>query len=373
MRHHLMTGATGFVGSAIALELLAEPENEITGIVRVADGRNPTLRLRTTLHELIDAYALPSSLHAAVDTRVHATPGDVTETSCGVPPERYLHGCEFWHCAASLQYQDRHKEHIDRTNVTGTLHAMQLARALPARRVNLVSTAYVAGSRSGLVAPVEARVEGLNNHYERSKVAAEDIAARSELPLRILRPAIVIGHSLTRHALNFNGMYGFLRGLGKFRGALERTQPGLAKRVELRLRADPDGDMGLVPVDHVAQEAAALSRLDAPAGIYHLTNPTPPTIGLAIETTFRVAGLRPPELVGPGVELGALDRKLQQGVDFYNSYLVHPKVFDRSGTDSVLGAAAAPGLHLDRKALHAFCDWFMEVLEAEQRALPVAR
>ena len=49
MTVHVLTGATGFVGGAIALELLDEGTNEIVGIVRETEPGQATTRLRTAL------------------------------------------------------------------------------------------------------------------------------------------------------------------------------------------------------------------------------------------------------------------------------------------------------------------------------------
>ena len=370
---HVITGITGFVGSAISLKLLLYSNDVVIGIVRTNNGMKPTQRLHDVLHPLVDAYGLPARLHQAVDERVTAAPGDVWEPGCGVVDHTHLQGAEFWHCAASLQYQDRHREIIERTNIQGAAHALQLARALGCQRFNLISTAYVAGCRSGSIPAGKAKLDGVNNHYERSKVQAENLALASNMPVRILRPGIVIGHSQTRHALNFNGLYGFLRGLVKFRGAMERAQPGLPERLQVKMRVDPEGDLGLVPVDHVAYEAAALSLVDAAPGFYHLTNPTPPTIGDAVQATFTEAGLQPPTLVEETSRLSAIDRKLQQRLDFYSSYMINPKVFDRSSTDAVLGSQAAPGLSMDGERLASFCQWYIERLAAGRAALPVSR
>jgi nucleoside-diphosphate-sugar epimerase len=372
MTLHVLTGATGFVGSAILLELLAHGAERVVGVVRPAPGLSPVARLRSVLHPLVPAYGLPASLHRLIDTRVEAVAGDVSAPSCGVEPEP-LRGAEFWHCAASLQYQDRHQELIYSTNVAGTRHAVQLAEAMGASRLNMVSTAYVAGSQTGTILEVPGDAERVNNHYERSKLEAERLVEGSAVPSRVLRPGIVIGHATTLHALNYNGMYGFLRGLVKFARALDRAQPGLSTTLQVRMRVDAEGWLGLVPVDHVAQEAVALSALDAPPGIYHLTNPCPPTTVEVLNVCFDVVGMQRPVCVGEGEPLGSIDLKLQAGTDFYKSYLVRPKQFDRTHTDRVLGARAAPRVLLDAPSLERFCRWYMDMLDAETAALPVAR
>lgn len=369
---HLVTGATGFVGSAIVLELLLRTDATVVGVVRGRPDEAPTRRLRAVLHGLIEAYALPQRLHAAIDARVHAVEGDLQSPACGVAEDPRLSGAEVWHSAASLQYQDRHQEQIYATNVDGTRNVVALARRIGAQRLNHVSTAYVAGTKTGLIQPEPGELSHTNNHYERSKILAEALATESGLPTRILRPGIVIGHGATRHALNYNGLYGFIRGLWKFRNALDRAQAGLGARTLVHLRADAEGDLGLVSVDAVAAEAVGLSLVDAAPGIYHLTNPTPPTTGLTMRCAFESVGLPAPALVRDFETHTALDRKLQQGVDFYNAYLVAPKRFDRSATDAALGDAVAPGLALGEDALRAFCDWYVEILDAAPETLRVA-
>lgn len=362
---HLVTGATGFVGSALVLELLERTDARVYGVVRARDGESPTARLRSVLHGLVGAYDLPDRVHRAIDTRVAAVEGDVWEPECGVAEDPRLIGVEVWHSAASLQYQDRHKDQIYRTNVDGTRNLVSLAKRVGARRLNHISTAYVAGFQTGLIQPLPGALEQTNNHYERSKIIAEELVTGSGLSVRVMRPAIVIGHSRTLHALNYNGLYGFLRGLWKFRNALDRAQAGLGGSTKVHLRCDEEGDLGLVPVDAVVAEAVGLSLVDAAPGIYHLTNPTPPDTGLSMRCAFESAGLLAPTLVRDLSRHGALDRKLQQGVDFYSSYIIYPKRFDRSATDAALGELAAPGMALGPERLREVCDWYLGILDAE--------
>lgn len=377
---HVFTGATGFVGSAIVLELLErDPRAEVLAIVRPGE-IEPSIRLRETLHKVARLYALESAqgveIHTAIDQRCHAIAGDLFEPACGVhlDDSRPWEGAEFWHCAASLQYQDRHADNIYRTNTQGTEHALDLARRAGARCFNYISTAYVAGTRSGpiLEQPVE---EGHNNnHYERSKVRAEQmVQSESTMRTRILRPSIVIGHSKTRAALNFNGMYGFLRGLVKFRGAMERAQRSLAARLDVRVRADRHGTVNLIPVDHVARDAARLSLRDAPEGIYHLTTATPINTGSTLDTLFELAGFRRPKLVQTCDEFSSLDARFHRRVDFYTAYLVGPKQFSRAHTNAAAGTDEGGTFVLDTDTLTDFCNWYVERLEARRSVLPATR
>ncbi len=360
---HVFTGATGLVGSAIILELLrADPDARILAIVRPGD-EGVALRLKNTLRRAARLNGHHDALDRDIETRCEALAGDIHESRCGIDPPTSWSGAEFWHCAAGLWFQDRYRDEVMQTNVEGTRHALELAQALDVRAFNFISTAYVAGGRSGPIpaAPIPlSDVPELNNHYERSKVIAEQSVRDSGLRTRILRPSIVIGHSRTGGALTFNGLYGFLRGVFKFRRLMERTQAHLMDSLEVRMLADPDGTLDLVPIDFVAQDAVALSRADADPGIYHLTLPARPSTQRVIETVFDTVGLRPPHFADDASELTWLDRKLDQSVSIYSAYLFGDKRFDRTQTDRWVKRPAGEGHALPLDEVRRFCDWYLE-------------
>ena len=55
-----MTGATGFVGAALVLELLARTEDTLVCVVRPREGVTVQERLLAALEEAADAYEVPS-------------------------------------------------------------------------------------------------------------------------------------------------------------------------------------------------------------------------------------------------------------------------------------------------------------------------
>ena len=369
---HLLTGATGFVGSALLLELLQRTDDPIVALVRPSPGQSPETRLHDTLDAVAQGFDLKNGWRSQLG-RLSVVAGDISAPGCGLevslPAARWV----VWHAAASLQYQDRHREQIERTNIDGTRNTLTLARSLGAVAFHHVSTAYVAGRRAGLVPPEPGDVELVNNHYERSKVVAEQLVMESGLRVRIFRPGIVIGHSRTMYALNYNGLYGFLRGLIKFRDVLDRTQPGLSARTVMQMRCDERGDLGLVTVDEVAREAVLLAQRDVPPGIYHITNPTPPNVAETVQTLFDLARLPRPTLVTDETGFSTLDRKLSERLEFYRSYLVNPKRFCRSSVEACLGDEASTGVLLPPEQLLTFCRGYAAQVEAERADVPVFR
>ncbi len=369
---HLLTGATGFVGSALLLELLSRTDDPIVAIVRPSAEQTPERRLHDTLEAVAEGFGLDDAWRSRLG-RVRVVAGDICAPGCGVeealPAARWV----VWHAAASLQYQDRHREQIERTNIEGTRNALALAQTLGAEVFHHVSTAYVAGRRTGHVPPEPGDVALVNNHYERSKVIAEELVMASGLRALVIRPGIVIGHSRTMYALNYNGLYGFLRGVIKFRDVLDRTQPGLSTRTVMQIRCDVEGDLGLVTVDEVAREAVLLSQRGAPPGIYHITNPTPPNVAETIHTLFALARLPSPALVTDESGFSTFDRKLSERLEFYRSYLVNPKRFCRASVREVLGDEASVGVLLPPEQVLTFCRGYAAQVESERADVPVFR
>jgi nucleoside-diphosphate-sugar epimerase len=374
---HMVTGGTGFVGSAVILELLRQTDAEIVCLVRPGH-QTVEERLYRALETAGQAYGLEDHFLQAAKKRCHAIPGDVSLPSCGITgrfPERVE---QFWHCAASLQYEDRYKEEIYATNLHGTLHALELARTLHlSGHFNYISTAYVAGRRTGLISEQLMPTNDTNNHYEASKVEAESAVANAhDFPTRILRPSVVMGHSRTFAAANsFTGVYGFMRKLLQFKGAMSRVQEGLLSREAIRMYAGPTVPMNLVPIDLVASQAVQIALSTSPEQIFHLTNVTPPTISQILFPLFEEVGLKQPELAESRTHFSWIDKKFDQGITFYSSYLVGAKTFDRTHTDAVVGKqwASDGDFLIDTKALLSYFRWYLDLLASTRPRLLATR
>ena len=386
---HLMTGATGFVGAALALELLASSNDQLVCIVRaegVGAARTEAAqqRLHALLQRLVAAYDYPPVLAAQIPLRVRALPGDVSQPLCGLAQADIdaLQGAAFWHAAASLRYEDRHAKEIFATNVEGGRHAIALASALGASEFNAISTAYVCGNRNGVIEEARRPPQGVNNLYEQSKIDYEGML-HQPLPfaVRIFRPSIVIGHSRTHAAMNFSGMYGFIRQLHAFRRMLQRTQPGLLEREPLRLRADVGTVLDLVPVDKVVQaavqfrQATAIGSNNAPQPgqplVFHLNNPTPPLLDEVLAVIFDLCELPMPELLRSDADktrMRWLDEKFNQRIEFYRAQFYGRKIFARQQAARFLPHEEMDGYRLDAPRLRAFCSWYLQALETELAA-----
>lgn len=364
----LVTGATGFVGGAITLELVRETEEPILCVVRPGrDGETPAERLRSSLERACREYDEMDLLGPALD-RCSAIAGDLTLPGCGVEVEGLPDVIEFWHAAASLAFEDEREEEIAKANVGGTEQALALAGLLGAPVFNYISTAYVGGARTGLVGEeVPPPDSPSNNTYERTKLAAEHLVMASDLPRRrIFRPSIVIGHSSTHAATAFTGLYGFVRNLRLLRERVGEVLGDMLMHRPIRLIADGGVPINVIPIDLVARSAVAISMSDSEASVFHLTNSRPPRLETGLSVVSDLVGIRPPRYVTSPDELTSIDRQVNERLLFYGSYIRQTLEFDRRNSDAALGAESG-AFPMSPERIGEFVSWYVEHLEGERR------
>lgn len=368
---HLVTGGTGFVGTGIILELLQQPSAEIVCIIRPG-AEAVDSRLHQAVIKAGQLYGYDPALLRTVKERCRVVPGDVTSELCGVKPQTLPYIAQFWHCAASLHYEDRYKAEIFQTNTDGTRHAVELARRIGVDYAfNYMSTAYVAGKQTGLIHEALSEVHFANNHYERSKIQAEHIVAGvTDFRTRIFRPSIIIGHSTTcAVASGFSGLYALMRKILQFKQATSRIRQGFLAEESVRMRVDPDALLNAIAVDGVARQAVCISNSSSPNSIFHLTNATSLTVSEFLLLLFQVLELKAPIFTETKDTFSWIDSKFDQGIGFYQSYFVGAKQFDRSHSDAALGQRDAGVYIIDLEKRHAFLQWYLDLLAVQHPQL----
>lgn len=372
-----MTGATGFVGAALVLSLLRRTDAQIVCLVR--PGATPVdQRLFDALRTAAAAYGESTAVIDAITRRCHAVAGDVALPECGgapLPAFRYSQG---WHSAASLRFEDRYAEEIVAINTHGARNALAWMRAAGVSQLNYMSTAYVAGIRTGQIRETPCGNAETNNLYERSKIDAEAIlTGQREIGVRVFRPSIVVGHSRTRAATNFSGMYGFLRQLTAFRGMMQRTQARLLHETSIKVQLQVGAPVDLVPIDRVVENAVTIASSTDPAPgaaeYYHLTNPLAPHVDRVVRLMFEELGLRTPSFVGDDDELEWLDERFNRRIGFYRSYMLGSRTFDRSNVERCVGDEPETAYAMTDDVLRDYYRWYLERLDASRQALPVSR
>lgn len=145
-------------------------------------------------------------------------------------------------------------------NVVSTRRVLDVARSCRRlSRLGLVSTAFVAGRRSGLIGEDELEFgEGFSNEYERSKALAEREGreAMGTLPIAVYRLSIVVGRRED----------GRLARSGPFSPVCRLLHRGL-----LRIPPSTPSPVDMIPADFAAQALIALmGSAFVPGATYHV-------------------------------------------------------------------------------------------------------
>jgi NAD(P)-dependent dehydrogenase (short-subunit alcohol dehydrogenase family) len=247
---YFVTGGTGFIGRHL-VERLLEREGDV--------------------HVLVREGSVDKLSRWDGDERVKPVIGDIGEPYLGLDEaarERLAGVDHFFHLAAIYDMTAGETRNA-MLNVGGTRNAVDVANALGAGRFHHISSIAVAGLYEGhFTEDMFDEGQELAHPYHRTKFEAEKLVReRLEVPWRVYRPAIVVGHSETGEMDKIDGPYYFFKAIQKIRRALPEWFPLVS--VEW-------GGTNLVPVDYVA---AAMDHIAHQEGLdgqaFHLVNPKP--------------------------------------------------------------------------------------------------
>jgi thioester reductase-like protein len=255
-----VTGFPGFIGKRLVRELLAaDAKAKIACLVepRMADAARSA------------AAELPGG------DRVEILPGDIADRRLGLADDDYgrltaattavFHLAAIYNLAVPLELAQR-------VNVEGTGNIIEFCtRCEKLERHNYVSTAYVAGTRRGVVYEHEL-IQGqwFKNHYESTKFQAEVWVRESmdKVPTAVYRPAIVVGDSQTGETQKFDGPYFMLRAIAV----------SVARGWPITQYGRSEAPFNVVPVDFIVSGLMAGSKDDRAIGeTFHLVDPDPIT------------------------------------------------------------------------------------------------
>lgn len=335
-QHIFLTGATGTLGLEILPRLLDRfPLSIVSLLVRAEDDE-------TAWKRRLDICRYLAVFHPGVDTaRIEVLRGDITKPGLGMRPAAYKrlrrYATHVVHAAATIKLSVP-PECAEAVNVGGTAEVLRLAEAcVRLRRFAHISTAYVAGTRTGRILESESRVPGgFLNAYEQSKFRGETLAqgAMRSMPVTVFRPGILVGDSRDGHIASQATLYVPLRYI--LEGSL-RSIPG-----------DPEAPLDLLPVDVAAECIVRLLDRDVAVGrTYHVTagRENLVTVREFLEESMRRYGATPvPPLTF--TDPAAAVTNHQKALRSFFDYLSFRKEFDDSCLRSDLGESLPPRPHL---------------------------
>jgi short-subunit dehydrogenase len=264
--NYFVTGATGFIGRHLVEELLKR-EGTIYALVREGS--------RGRLEELGEKLGAGDRLVPVV--------GDLSKDALGVEDfdEKIDH---FFHLAA-IYDMAASEDDMMASNVEGTRHVVEFVNSHDVGRFHHTSSIAVAGQFKGLFRE-DMFDEGqkLPHAYHRSKFESEKVVREeSDVPTRVYRPGIVVGHSQTGEMDKIDGPYYFFKLLQKLRHALPEWFP----------LAGPEGrNANLVPVDFVARAMDHIAHMDDDdlyGDTFHLVDPEPISVGQSLNEFAKAA------------------------------------------------------------------------------------
>ncbi|PTL60605.1 SDR family oxidoreductase [Paraconexibacter algicola] len=253
---YVVTGATGFIGRHLVAELLANRKGDVHVLVRSGSKKK--------LAALMEGWGPQAA------KRVKPVVGDLAKPRLGVSKkwiaEHQGKIGHVFHLAAiyDMTADDATNELL---NTGGTRHAVEFANAVGAGIFHHTSSVAAAGAHRGLFRE-DMFDEGqkLPSAYHRTKFESEKIArTETEIPFRVYRPAVVVGHSQTGEMDKIDGPYYFFKLIQKLRDAMPPWLPLVGPEL---------GHTNIVPVDFVAKAMDHIAHqkgLDGQA--FHLTAP----------------------------------------------------------------------------------------------------
>ena len=321
----LVTGFPGFIGRRLVRALVdGDPDRRVVALVEQ--------RMADTAWDVISDLGLGE--------RVEIVPGDVSERGLGLDETTWerlsAEVTHVFHLAAIYDLAVP-VEKAQRVNVDGTGNVLELCLAAERlEQLAYVSTAYVAGRRTGVVYEHELVMgQGFKNHYESTKFQAEVWVRQllDRIPTTIVRPAIVVGDSRTGQTDKFDGPYYLLRSIARsHRLGQPQFQFGAARSA-----------FNVVPVDYVVAAIVAVAFAAETAGeTLHLVDPKPLTTRelvslLSHEYAGRAPrGRVPPRLVEWLLRIGPVRKTFGGTPPESIVYLNHPVTFDARRASDLL-------------------------------------
>ncbi|MAM88228.1 SDR family oxidoreductase [Allohahella sp. A8] len=353
--NYFLTGGTGFIGSFLVPKLLA---------------RGGTVYVLTRSGSMDKVKQLRERWNAT-DKNLVAIKGDLTKKNLGVA-KKDLANLEgkidhVFHLAAVYDMM-ADAETQEAANVDGTRNAVNFAEAAKAGCFHHISSIAVAGLYRGIFREdMFKEAEKLENPYMRTKHESEKVVREEcDVPFRIYRPGMVVGHSKTGEIDKIDGPYYLFRMIQKVRNLLPQWVPTIG--IE-------GGRLNIVPVDFVVDALDYIAHAKGEDGkCFHLTDPDPykagevlnifakaghaPTMAMRIDS--RMFGFIPP-IIRQGLKKLPPIQRMKNAVlndlgipSSVMEFINYPTKFDSRETERVLKGS---GIEVPRLESYAPAIW----------------
>jgi nucleoside-diphosphate-sugar epimerase len=331
-----VTGATGYVGGDVLRRML-ERDHDVHAYALVRD---------------LERWPAAAARLGAVGARVTAVAGDVAQPGLGLTGDARARLAEeasvVVHLAADTTFS-RPLAEARQTNLDGTRHLLDLIAGWhQLRRLAHVSTAFVAGCRTGAVPEDAGRpTTDWVNGYEQSKHEAESLVRSSGLDWVIFRPSTIVCDSPVGAVSQVNAVH---RALRVYHHGLAAMMPGTES-----------SPVDVVTLDYVAGAVARLAASDGLRGatLHLCAGRGAYPLGALLDATY-AAWARDAGWSRRGIPRPALTdlatyrlfersieetgderlRRVTRSLSHFVPQLAAPKTFDTTTADAALGGPA---------------------------------
>jgi len=360
----LLTGATGFLGGYILMELLRNTAVPVYCLVRASDGSSARQRVMDNLSYLFGK----EEVEKWNGERIIAFNGGLTKTYLGLPKDFYEKLKDrvdtIFHAAAMMSHFGK-LEDFRKVNVTGTQRLVDFAKTNEHKVINYISTLAVSGRHTDnpqnlfretdFHEKLECPNPYVQTKYEAEKMLRETM--QKGAPVRIFRPGFVMGDSKT----------------GRFKKDIETDAQHLHLKGHILMQVAPprhDEDyMDITPVDYAAAAIVYISLDQSTLNkTFHICNPHP-ILKYRIWEMIRDYGYKlrilPPDNYKEDIFLvdDSEDylRGLQNVIAYLDDYEKSPAVFDASNTLRCLQGSEIECPKPDKRLLGKYLDYCVSV------------
>jgi len=344
MKKVLITGITGLVGSAFAVNVLKRDEEvEFLAITRAKQDQSAPDRVKEAIIEQCEFDGTPEISDALIK-RIDVLEGDVSDPVHLALSKKLEDLDTIFHCAADVNLGVDSEGKTFNVNYNGTKVLLEIAKELKVKSFHYVSTAYVAGTTKGKVMEDEQPAVDWHNSYEHSKFESEKLVRASGIPFTIYRPSIIVGRHTDgkiRKPLAFYFILEFLAVIKERHCAKNHIEPSALLDMPLRMNAKITDTIFFVPIDYVTEVTTALFFMPATDKTYHLTGNSPVStraIEHAIEETLKIQDVQIVDhLTNPTMDEKLLHRFLGEFLPYFGSEAVFDvsNIIEAFGEESV--------------------------------------
>lgn len=354
----LITGATGFIGSHTAIELLRRGYRVI--MFCRPDGKIPA---EERIRAMFKWFRSDTN---EFGENLKIVEGLLDKPDLGISKKTYSYLLntvdEIINCAANTSFSEKKRSELETVNIGILRNLSVLINSKKSRCYffHHISTVYVAGKQKNIFEETLIDTAEFNNIYEETKYRGEqfisEVFPKKGIRVNIYRSSIVYGDSETGRSSLFNAVYYpvkmalFLK--NTYRNDILKKGGEKAKQMGVRLDEDGSiflpirmekkigGTINLIPVNYYTDAFIAILENSVDTGIFHIINNSDTSLDDLtgfFSKSFNIKGFR--SVSGEELNqepLNALEILFSEYLKMYGPYIRDTRRFDNRRSEDIL-------------------------------------